>query len=317
MINTFEVNTRNSHRKMLSLVTDTHGKLSGGIADADIAMLFALLDPIYNNYRQINIDHDVVAGNREGGTLAFENVLDQISVQLRVWESGVRAVHYEDTPEERAIFPNKRGPFQTGTYEERVSAIGVLAQKLSTIPALASTFALVQSFYNMALGTRLAQQQGEGALAQMSDLREQQRIIVADTLYGILGYLMFKYRSNRDMIDNYFDLTLLRSIGDGGTQATMSLTGTVTHAVTGAVLGNVQVELLLAAGPITVTTDAAGEFAATDIELSEAEDVQVRFSRPGFMDTVKDVTLVPGEDLMLNVQMQVPTLPFPPAPPMP
>jgi hypothetical protein len=315
-INTFEVNTRGSNRKMLSLVTDTHSKLSGA-TDPDIMMLHGLLDPVYNNYRQICIDYDVVAGNREGGTLAFEIVMAQIPQQLRIWESGVRAVHFEDSPIEKSIFPNKRGPFQTGTYEERVGAIGTLAQKLNGMAGLAATHALVLSFYNMALGTRVAQQQDEGALAQMSDLREQQRVIVADMLYGILGYLMFKHRSERDMIDNYFDLTLLRSVGDGGTPATMTLSGTVTHAVFGTVLGGVQVELLLASGTITVTTTATGQYVAPDIELSEAEDAQVRFSRAGFVDKVEDVTFVPGEDQELNVAMQVPSLPIPPAPPVP
>jgi len=312
-INTIEVNTRGSHRKMLSLATDTRDKLSGGVSDPDIQLLFNLLDPIYQNYRQIYIDYEVVEGNREGGTLAFENVLDQIPGQLRIWESGIRAVHVEDSPIEKSIFPNKRTPFLQGTYEERVLAIGALAQKLNGMAGLAPTLALVQSFHNMALSTRVAQQQEEGALAQMSDLREQQRLIVADTLYGVLGYLMYKHRSNRDMIDNYFDLTLLRSVGDGGTPATMTLSGKVAHAVTGAALNDVQVEIMLAAGTITVTTNAVGEYAATGIELSEAEDAQVRFSRPGFVDKVEDVTFVPGEDQVLDVELQVPTLP-PPTP---
>jgi hypothetical protein len=315
MINTFEVNTRSSNRKMLSLVTDTHAKLSTASTDPDILNLYNLLDPIYNNYRQVCIDYDVVAGNRVGGTLAFENVLAQIPDQLRVWEGGVRALYFEDSPTERSIFPNKRGPFQTGNYEERLSAIGSLAQKLSTMPALASTHALVQSFYNMALGTRLAQQQDEGGLAQMSDLREQQRIIVADTLYGILGSLMFKFRSQRENIDNYFDLSLLRSTGEG--QQSLSVTGTVTNALTGMPLGGVEVTLMGNDGELTVITDAMGKYAATDIRLSETVDAQVRFRLSGFADLVKDITLVPGEDQVVDGNMAPPSIPMPPMPPTP
>jgi hypothetical protein len=202
MSNTFEVNTRGSNVKMLSLSTDTHAKLSVGVADPDILMLHGLYDPIFTAYRQVCIDYDVVAGNRKGGTLAFEQVLDMIPTELRKWEGAIRAIHFEDTPEEMAIFPNKRTPFLQGTYEQRIGAIGTLAQKLNGMAGLASTHAQVQSFYNMALGTRLAQQQGEGSLAAMSDLREQQRILLAEMLYGVLGYLMFKHRGAREHIDN-------------------------------------------------------------------------------------------------------------------
>src|SRR5690606_9019688 len=131
----------------------------------------------------------------------------------------------------KAIFPNKRTPFLQGTYEQRIGAIGTLAQKLNGMAGLAATHAQVQSFYNLALSTRLAQQQDEGSLAAMSDLREQQRIILADTLYGVLGYLMFKHREAREHIDNYFDLTLLRSTGEEAQALTLS--GTVLNSVTG------------------------------------------------------------------------------------
>lgn len=312
MINTFEVNTRSSNRKMLSLVTDTHAKLSVGNADPDIQALFALLDPIYNNYRQICIDFDVVAGNRQGGTLAFENVMAQIPAQLRIWEAGVRAIHFEDTPEERAIFPNKRGPFQSGTYEERLSAIGSLAQKLSTIPALASTRAQVQSFYNMALGTRVAQQQDEGALASMSDLRENERVLVADTLYGILGSLMFKYRSDRRHIDNYFDLTLLRSKAEVSQQLTVS--GTLRHAVTSAPLANALVTLTLADGQRTMTTDLQGNFEFRELELDESEEAEVTFSLSGFTPRTELLTLVPGEDQVVDSLLMPQSIPTPPPP---
>lgn len=315
MSNTFEVQTRGSNVKMLSLSTDTHAKLSAGVADPDIALLHGLLDPIYNAYRQICIDFDVVAGNRKGGTLAFENLLDMIPTELRKWEGAIRAVHFEDTPEEKAIFPNKRTPFLQGTYEERIGAIGALAQKLHGMPALAATHAQVVSFYNMALGTRLAQQQGEGALAEMSDLREQQRIIVADMLYGVLGYLMFKFRESREHIDNYFDLTLLRSAGDSAQTPTLTLSGTAMNAVTGGPLENVAVAVLVDGEEIATTvTDATGSYSMENITLDEATDAQVRFTLAGFDDRTEDITLIPGEDQVLDVTMTAPGFPPPPPP---
>ena len=213
--NTFEVVTKNSNVKMLSLATDTHAKLNNEIADPDIELIFNDFDPFYDAYRQISINYDLAAGNYEGETLGFETIMDSVPTEIRKWEAGVRFVYVEDSPEERAIFPDKRTPFLKGTYEDRISAVGTLVKKLSTDPALAAVHVVVQTFYNMALSARLAQQGEEGNLGQLSDLRENQRLITADEMYGILGRLMHKFRNDRDQVERFFDLSLLRQTGEG------------------------------------------------------------------------------------------------------
>lgn len=216
LINTFEVQTEGSNVKMLSLATDTHAKLKNEISDPDINVIFEAFDPFYNAYRQICINYDLAAGDYEGETLGFETLMDSIPTEIRKWEAGVRFVYVEDSPEERAIFPDKRTPFLQGTYEDRISAVGTLVEKLSSDPALAAVHTLVQSFYNTALSARLAQQGEEGNLGQLSDLRENQRLITADEMYGVLGRLMYKFRNDRDQVERFFDLSLLRETGDGG-----------------------------------------------------------------------------------------------------
>ena len=214
--NTFEVVTRNSNVKMLSLATDTHAKLKNEISDPQINAIFTAFDPFYDAYRQICINYDLAAGNYEGDTLGFETILDSIPTEIRKWEAGVRFVYVEDSPEERAIFPDKRTPFLQGTYEDRIGAVGTLMEKLSSIPLLAEVHLVVQTFYNTALSARLAQQGKEGDLGQLSDLRENQRLITADEMYGVLGRLMYKFRNDRDQVERFFDLSLLRQTGDDG-----------------------------------------------------------------------------------------------------
>ncbi len=216
LINTFDVQTEGSNVKMLSLATDTHAKLKNEIADPGINVIFTAFDPFYDAYRQICINYDLAAGDYEGETLGFETIMDSIPEEIRKWEAGVRFVYVEDSPEERAIFPDKRTPFLQGTYEDRISAVGTLAEKLSSDPALAEVHAVVQSFYNTALSARLAQQGEEGGLGELSDLRENQRLITADEMYGVLGRLMYKFRNDRDQVERFFDLSLLRQTGDDG-----------------------------------------------------------------------------------------------------
>ena len=214
LINTFNVNTVGSHVKMLSLSTDTHAKLKAEESNPLIAEILLIFEAVFFAYRDIGQQYDFRVGDYRGATLGFENIIDSVPQVIRVWESGVRAVYIEDSPEERAIFPGKRGPFQTGTYENRLNAIGSLATKTTGIPALAGVGAQVTSFYNTALAARLAQQTDEGSVGQTIDLRENQRILLSNELMGVLGKLMFMHRFNLVEVERYFDLSLLRKTGD-------------------------------------------------------------------------------------------------------
>jgi len=214
LINTFNVNTVGSHVKMLSLSTDTHAKLKAEESNPLIAEILLIFEAVFFAYRDIGQQYDFRVGDYRGATLGFENIIDSVPQVIRVWESGVRAVYIEDSPEERAIFPGKRGPFQTGTYENRLNAIGSLATKTTGIPALAGVGAQVTSFYNSVLAARLAQQTDEGSVGQIIDLRENQRILLSNEMMGVLGKLMFMHRFNLVEVERYFDLSLLRKTGD-------------------------------------------------------------------------------------------------------
>lgn len=302
--NTFDVQTRGSNVKMLSIVTDTDAKLQNESADPDILELYNLLHPIYDNYRQVCLNYDMVEGNYGGGTQAFENLLDTIPTELRKWEGQIRAVYYEDTPEEKAIFPNKRTPFLTGTYEERLSAIGTLAEKLSSIPALSATHGLVSSFYTLALSTRLAQQQNEGALGQISDLREQQRMLVAEALYGVLGGLMLRFRTSPTDIERFFDLELLRSKGKGQISGIGTIKGTVTDALTAAPIAGARLVFGNENGQVEVFADASGKYEYVTPELDEVVEGQVEVSAPTYITRILELVLEPGSTEVLNIQLE-------------
>jgi len=309
--NTFEVQTRGSNIKMLSLATDTDAKLMNENADPDILNLYNILNPAYNTYRQVCINYDMVEGSYGGGTLAFENLLDTLPQQLRIWESGVRAVYYEDTPEERAIFPRKRNPFNSGTYEDRLSAVGTLAASLQPIVALAATYTLVNNFYNLALSTRLAQQQGEGALGQVSVLREQQRKLVAIALFGVYGGLILKYRAEPLQVARFFDLELLRQ--SPAEPLGITAAGKVIDAITSNPVVNAAVKFILPDNAIiTAQTDANGNFEADLGEYDDTINVMIQVSAAGYITFNEGGPVEPGEDVTVNIQLQ-PT----PIPPMP
>lgn len=102
-------------------------------------------------------------------------------------------------------------------------------------------------------------------------------------------------------------MELINGGGGGGGNPTpgetMNLTGDVMHAVTGAPLANVEVTVMLASGHVKVLTDAGGSYAANGLTVSASEEVQVQFIGSGLEDLTESVTLVPGEDQVLNVAM--------------
>jgi len=300
--NTFEVSTRGTHVKMLSLCTDTDAKLLAANSDPLILVAYNLLHPVYESYRIICINYDMVKGNYKGDTEAFNVLMDTLPLNLRIWEGAIRAVYVEDSPEEKAIFPNKRSPFLKGTYEDRVSAIGTLNAKLLTLaPALSATQVLVESFYNAALSTRLTQQGVEGTVAQQSDLRESQRLLVAQAMYGVLGLLMHRYRATPDNIAAYFDLTLLRqSSPDSGK---MNLTGTVSDKLTLQPISGATVEVKVNDDTFTATTAPDGTYTVEVNGLEEATDAQVSATAPGYMPYNTDIVIVPGEDDILDMPL--------------
>jgi hypothetical protein len=225
--NTFFANTRYSHSKMLTLSTDTHAKLKAEESNPVIASIISVYEPVFMAYRSIYEQYDYRVGDYRGATDGFEDLLEQLPQKLREWESPIRAVYIEDSPQEVTIFPNKRTPFISGTYENRLSALGTLSQKTTADPALAGVAALISSFYNTALAARLAQQTDEGSVGEIADLRDNQRVLLANELMGVLGQLMFFHRHNLSQVERYFDMSLLRDTGDDDGEGPVTIGGNI------------------------------------------------------------------------------------------
>jgi hypothetical protein len=88
------------------------------------------------------------------------------------------------------------------------------------------------------------------------------------------------------------------------------------NALTGNPLPGVEVALLVDGEEKATTTDGTGNYELDNITVDEATDAQVRFRLMGLADLVKDITLVPGEDQVVDANMAPPSIPMPP-PPMP
>jgi len=204
--NPFDVQTRQSFGKMLSVASKTYSILKGMQALPFYSELFAELHPQMLAYRDLYQQIFIQHGNKKSNTLGLRLMMKELNrTKLPQWEGQVRVLYIEDSPDEVAIFPNKRRYFQSGPYASRIKAVGALAQTLLSYPALAATQADVQLWYDRVLDMRNQQLGSKGAHAGAYDNLETQRVLLADTLYGIMGRLMHYHKTERNMIDNYFD----------------------------------------------------------------------------------------------------------------
>jgi hypothetical protein len=217
-INPFLRATQASYKKALSIGEDHKAKLLNLQADPEIAAMLLTYTPILQAYKTADLNLQSAEGTYEGKTQTVEELFDKLNTEkLPYWEGQIRSVYYEGTPEETSLFPDKRKPFQSGTYEQRISAIKVLGDKcaLDANVIISGVSVNILAFHTQIEGARVLQQsQGEAAVAALRNLRETARVLLCQELYGNMGTLMHKHRANPLVIDQYFDLSYLRTPSD-------------------------------------------------------------------------------------------------------
>ncbi len=211
--NSFESQTRQSHKKAVSLSTDTTDKLRVTVP-APLQAIYNAYLPFHDAYIALNLSVELAEGTYKGKTLSFENILDTISEKLRLWEPPIRVIFPEDSPTEVEIFPNKREPFYDGTYEQRLLAVKALRDKLleytGANPSLVPVQADVAAFYTLANTARQTQQGNEGSLSALRTQREAQRKTTMGAFWGtVYGGLLGLYYLTPELIADYIDLPLL------------------------------------------------------------------------------------------------------------
>jgi len=213
LANRFDNATRKNRKRMLSSSTDMDAKLGAQKNnDAEIMVLWLLLNPVFVLFTQLYAIWLAALGVYKGETLRLKNEMRILSSQkIKQWDAGIRQVFLENTPDYKILLPKGRKPFQKGTYEQRVSEVEGLSTRLGDYPALAAVKADVDAYAAFLRGMRLVQQQKEQMVENASTALETQRFLLAVIMYGVLGSLMFKFRTEINRIADFIDFSLLRA----------------------------------------------------------------------------------------------------------
>lgn len=283
--NTFNNSTKRSKKKMYLIANDHDTRLEAGIGDPDIEEIYNLTHPDVVNYQMLMTQWESGKSIGKSKTRTWQEEMDDITDEtLDVWEGQV-AYHYpRKTPTFIAIFPNGRTAFTNGKYEERLLALDVLSLTLGEYPVLAALKTDVDAKITVIRAARNQQRVQYGKVGMKSNEVEQARVALAELLDNNLCKLKIKYRKNLSIVENYFDLSLLRkNVTDDDFQ--FQSTGTVEAGASFLVTMPKKLEL---------STNATCNFT----NLSGVAEMQFFFAANGAsLDNAVKVTVLPDESV--------------------
>jgi hypothetical protein len=219
--NTFDNATIGSYKKTDILATDHNDKLLNNMSDPDIADAYTnVFKPPYDAFK-LAFTTVMTAEARYGGrTRNTEDMWKALAANIDDWSFAVEAtpggLFRKGTLNYSTIFPNGYAPFQKGAYEQRLRSVASLIDILGDYSALANVKTQVNNFYTTLLAARTEQQGFENELAKTRTDVANARQELVDAMHRIMGLLLYKYAPNTAAIDDYYDLSLLRTIGRNG-----------------------------------------------------------------------------------------------------
>lgn len=312
--NPFLRTTRGSNKKALLLGDDHLAKLIGNQLNPVIAALLAIFNPVWQSFKAADLNLRIALGDYKGETRTVEELFEQLyKEQLPDWEAAIHVHFRKGRPEEIALFPQGRKPFQNGTYVSRIQEIEALGTKCALIAVLQPLSIIILAFHIQIESAReLQQSTGEAQVAALRTLRETARVTLCHSMFGNLGALINQYQTNPEQVANYFDISLLRS-KKKATPKLIEVNGTVVNAQTDQPVVNASVKFVMDNGTVvTVQTDSNGMFEAELGTFSTTINVTMEVTAAGYISYSETGPAEPGEDIEVDVEL-VP-MPTPPTP---
>lgn len=213
--NPFDNVTKRNFKKMFLLATDHFDKLkqqAPGNPQIQALLDFGQenFDAYIEQYRKGSTD----SATYRMKTATFENMIAELSGTLiRRWDVTIQVLYDVVDPIYKALLPNGRKPFQSGSYDLRIDQVFSLADRLKEFPDLRELEETIRTFGDRLIESRTAQQGVDGVEKTNSDDLEMKRQALAHTMHGIFGSLVRLYYDNPARVESFYDLQYLRSNG--------------------------------------------------------------------------------------------------------
>ncbi|MEO5571665.1 MAG: hypothetical protein ABIT08_06030 [Bacteroidia bacterium] len=205
---------KRSRPRAIGAIAYTTSQLDERKTDPFYMDLFNFLDPL--NQAVVDEEAALIAqgGAQKASTKTVDDLLDDLSSdKIEEWDIAVQAAgaaYRKGKPAYIAIFPNDRGPFQSGGKKERIAAVKALGIALTGIVPLAAVKTSVNAYYILLDAARTAQ---EGQLGNTeTDSSDLTDALVAgmEGLWFVLATCMAKYYTAPKTVEPLFALNLIR-----------------------------------------------------------------------------------------------------------
>jgi hypothetical protein len=203
--------TDNSYRMAVRISTHHDSALNAAKADPFILGLYNSYHPVHQAFIDKYNAFVAQGGLQQGDTLNLRQLLRLLSgSKIGFWDSGIQIVYPPNTPKYMALLPNGRGPFQTGTQTQRISAVKGLSDGIGADAALATVKTDVSAFFTE-LNTANTTQKGSISVTKtLSDDVDAARIAMCIAQYADLGAFIQKHAADTIPVEQYFDLAAMR-----------------------------------------------------------------------------------------------------------
>jgi hypothetical protein len=212
--NPFLIATENSFKNALILCQHHDNALAvAAKTDPEIAS-------IYNVFHLLCEDYTTkyhALGQQENTQVSKTVTINQLltllsSTKIREWDQKIQDVYPLKSAGYQALLPGRRGPFQSGTKLDRLSAMQILDDSLTSETALTDVKTDVASFNTQLKAANTTQKTNIKGTQTKSNELEASRIAMCVGLLGDWGLLTHKFAATPEKVIPFYDMDILNRV---------------------------------------------------------------------------------------------------------
>lgn len=225
LINPFIVATRDSYSGMKEIGDNMLAAIAAKVPPLNVANaavqpeaeffaeLLAEAEPAVQNFNEKFIVWENQQGTVKGQTKSLSLLLEDLSsTNAAAWDRAIQNVYLPGTGRYIQLLPRHRQPFQQGSQQDKISAVGTLLLAIGDDAALQTLKTQVNSFYTALVNANNTQKGSKSTKSGSSAAVEAARIALCIVLYGILGRLIHYYKETPDVIATIVPVDALRNL---------------------------------------------------------------------------------------------------------
>ncbi len=209
LVNPFDQLTRKNRKLLLEIAEHHMNALEAG----DDMVLNALLERTKLPFNHFKAEYGRWHATRSIAKGSTKRT-DQLVVELRgskiqEWNAPILKDFGYESPDYKALFPKGRRPFQQGSVENRIKAVGELAITLEKYPQYKTIQLDALDFFERFNKVRSLQYQKDDQIDGISQEVDTTRKPLVDLLYRNLGVLIDHYNGSGKEVGRYFPVTII------------------------------------------------------------------------------------------------------------